>query len=296
MPSPDIDPIVLGHNPFFGVDHLSRERGAQRGQQFEQTSAILDMIRFAGDSDVNAMMMSTHPRASVVAEAIRNEPDLRGSLSLYILLPNISKYIRQSNEKGIINVVLDQLKGAGLGQKFALLARGGISVLRKDVNEILRTLIRLELMPFRGLKLRAVFLHDVLTDLALALDLKSVLELYVREVSGRHNAAPGFATKNLPMLVEKFKRFGFEGPLVLTHFNKVGFWMNPSREACERCLAENDLTVMAMGTLASGYLRPDEAYDYLYRLGGIDSVVVGVSSPGHAEETFSAIRRHAGRS
>jgi hypothetical protein len=69
--------------------------------------------------------------------------------------------------------------------------------------------------------------------------------------------------------------------------------MNPSREAAERCLAESDVQVMAMGTLASGYLRPDPAYEYLYSLPRMDSVVVGVSSPAHAAETFGAIRRHA---
>jgi aryl-alcohol dehydrogenase-like predicted oxidoreductase len=49
---------------------------------------------------------------------------------------------------------------------------------------------------------------------------------------------------------------------------------------------------MAMGTLASGYLRPDDAYAYLGGQPGIESVVVGVSSAAHIEETFAAIRMH----
>ena len=58
----------------------------------------------------------------------------------------------------------------------------------------------------------------------------------------------------------------------------------------ERCLREHDLQVMAMGTLASGFLKPAEAYDYLFSQPGIESAVVGVSSPEHAAETFGAIR------
>ena len=44
--------------------------------------------------------------------------------------------------------------------------------------------------------------------------------------------------------------------------------MNPSREACEKCLVEHPIEVMA--TLASGYLRPTEAYSYLGALQGVD--------------------------
>ncbi len=64
------------------------------------------------------------------------------------------------------------------------------------------------------------------------------------------------------------------------------FKMNPSREECERCLGEYDVDVLAMSTLAAGYLKPKEAYEYLFSLPNIKSVVVGVSTREHAEETF----------
>ncbi len=289
-----LDPIVLGHNAFFGVNHLSQEKGEARAAQFDRAEPILEMIRFAMDRGVRGMMMSTHPRAGVVADAIRGEATLLDSLNVYPLLPYISKYVRQSNEKGVVNVVLDQVRGAGIGQKLGLFARGGLAMLRKDVNQVLRTLIEMELMPFRGLRIRAVFLHDVLADLALALDLRSIFEFYVGVIRERYDAEPAFATKNLPLMVRRLKEYGIERPLVLSHFNKAGFGMNPSREACERCLAENDVQIMAMGTLASGYLKPKEAYDYLFRLPKMDSVVVGISTPEHAEETISEIGRGLG--
>jgi hypothetical protein len=292
MPEISLDPIVLGHNPFFGVDHLSRERGSQREAQFGDPGTILDMIRFSADHGVQAMMMSTHPRSTLVAEQIRKDPDLVRTVALYPLLPYITKYVRQSNEKGLVNLVLDQLKSAGWGQRLQVLGSGSLGLLKRDYPEMLKTLIRIELMPFQGLRMKGVFLHDALTDLALALDIPEVFELYCSEISQRFGAEPGFATKNLPFLVDRFRAYGLKRPLVLAHWNKVGFGMNPSREACEKCLAENELRLMAMGTLASGYLKPGEAYEYLFGLPGIDSVVVGVSSRAHARETFEAIERH----
>ncbi len=48
-----------------------------------------------------------------------------------------------------------------------------------------------------------------------------------------------------------------------------------------------------MSSLASGYLKPKEAYEYLYSLPKIDSVVVGVSNKNHATETFGEIRNQS---
>jgi hypothetical protein len=287
-----IDPIVLGHNPFFGVDHLSKGRGAQREARFADTAAILDMVRFAVDRGVGGLMMSTHPRANLVAEALRAEPQLAQAVRLYPLLPYVAKYVQKSNQQGLTGVILDQLKGSSLGEKAGLLLRGGISLLRKNVLDMLRALIQVEMAPFRGLQLRAVFLHNVLTDLALGLDMPGIFEFYIQEITDQFGALPAFATMNLPLLVERFRRYGLPRPLVMAHLNKVGFGVNPSREAAERCLADSDVQVMAMGTLASGYLRPQEAYAYVCRLPHVESIVVGVSTPQHAEETFAAIRRN----
>jgi aryl-alcohol dehydrogenase-like predicted oxidoreductase len=44
-----------------------------------------------------------------------------------------------------------------------------------------------------------------------------------------------------------------------------------------------------MGTLASGYLTPDEAFAYVGSLPAVKSLVVGASSREHIAETFRAI-------
>jgi hypothetical protein len=285
-----LDPIVLGHNSFFGVNHLSRQHGAEREAMFEDTTAIVRMMEVAAAQDVTAMMMSTHPRASAVANAVRGRSDLRDRWSFYPLLPYITKYVKQANEKGMVNIVLDQLKQAGWSQVIGILARGGLGALTKDYRHILSTMIGLELAPFQGLRLHTVFLHDVLTDLALALDIPEVLELHATEIKKRFGAQGGYATKNLPLLLERFQKYGFPPPVALVQINKMGFGMNPSKDAVEQALDRTDLQVMAMGTLASGYLKPAEAFPYVFARPAVRSVVVGVSTPSHAAETFVAAR------
>jgi hypothetical protein len=71
--------------------------------------------------------------------------------------------------------------------------------------------------------------------------------------------------------------------------------MNPSQSWCEQTLQRTDLEVMAMGTLASGYLRPVEAFEYVFAQPAVQSIVVSVSTPEHAAETFGAAQSAAAR-
>jgi hypothetical protein len=193
---------------------------------------------------------------------------------------------------GLVNVVLDALKGTSMSDKLSLFWEGSKAILARDIDGMLASLIRLELKPFKGLRVPAVFLHDAFTDLALGLGLKDVFAFYLEEMKRSHGAQGAFATKNLPVLLERFQAWDLPAPVVLTHFNKAGYQMNPSREACERAAAAHSAHVMAMGTLASGYLQPDDAYAYLATVPRIESIVVGVSSAAHIADTFGAIRRH----
>jgi hypothetical protein len=289
---PFFEKIVLGHNGFFGVDHLSSERGQQREAEFSDVQAILKTIRVCVDKGAGGMMMSTHARAAGVCDAIKKDPDLCERMRIYPLLPYAQKYVTAANEKGILSVLMDMLSGTTSAEKFKLFWNGAKGVLGKDIHGILASLIQVELQSFRGLRIPCVFLHDVFTDLALGLNLKSVFEFYYEEMDKNYNCKAAFATKNLPLLLSKFQQWGFDNPLVMPHVNAIGFSMNPSREAVEQVLQTTPAHVMAMSTLASGAIKPEEAYAYLGSLKTIESVVVGVTRIQHVDETFGAIQRY----
>ena len=286
--------IVLGHNAFFGVDHLSAQRGSEREAHFADPARILEIVEAAHAAGAGGMMMSTHERAVPICELIGRTPRLRDGLRIYPLLPYAQKYVTRSNEVGMVNVVLEMLSGTTIMGKLNLLWQGSKAALTRDVNAVLAAVMQIELKPFRALNTDAVFLHDAFTDLALALGLRDVFEFYLAEMPRIAGARGAFATKNLPHLLQAFAQWGLPRPLVMTHFNKAGYHMNPDRAACERAAADYPVSILAMGSLASGYLRPDEAYAYLAGVRNVDGVVVGVSRRAHIDETFSAITRHMG--
>jgi hypothetical protein len=287
-----IDRILLGHNQFFGVNHLDAGVGNQKAARFSDQSRIMEIINFAYKEGVHAMMMSTHERATIVSEEIQRSETLKSGLGLYLLVPYIAKYVKQANEKGLVNIVRDSLKGTSFGDKFNMFVRGGVGLVTKDVKKMITLLVDFEVASFSKLNLKAIFLHDVLTDLILGWDMPEVLELFSNHVQKKYKTIPAFCTKNLPKLMELLKQTQIENPLIMASVNKLGYQVNPSREEFEACLQENRLRLLAMSTLASGYLRPREAYDYLYSLPQVESVVVGVSSQKHAIETFNEIKRH----
>lgn len=291
-----IDPILLGHNQFFGVNHLEAGAGNEKAIFFSDVRRILDVVQCARENGVHAMMMSTHERALGVAAEFRKDPSLQKDFGVYLLIPYVAKYIKQANEKGLVNVVTDALGSSTMSEKLATLWSGGVGALTGDATKILTTLIDFEVGPFRDLNLRSIVLHDVLADLALGLDMPEVFATFDRHVREKYGAIPGYGTKNLPRMVAMLERAGVTNPFVMAALNKKGFWVNPSLAACESTLREKPVRLLAMSTLAAGYLKPDEAYEYLYGQPNVESVVVGVSSRHHAAETFGTIRRHLERS
>ena len=289
--NPPIDPILLGHNQFFGVNHLEAGAGNARAIYFSDTARILEVIRTSHDLGVNAMMMSTHERALRVAAEFRKDGVLQKQFGVYLLIPYVAKYIKQANEKGLVTVVTDALGSSSLTEKLGTLWSGGLGALTGDATKILTTLIDFEVGPFRDLALRSIVLHDVLADLALGLDMPEVFATFDRHVREKYGALPGYGTKNLPRMVAMLERAGVENPFIMAALNKKGFWVNPSREACEATLRTHRLRLLAMSTLAAGYLAPDEAYEYLFAQPNVESVVVGVSNAAHAGQTFGAIQR-----
>jgi len=51
---------VLGHNAFFGVDHLSTKCGADRAAHFSDVKNVVAIVNKAVVSGAEELMLSTH--------------------------------------------------------------------------------------------------------------------------------------------------------------------------------------------------------------------------------------------
>lgn len=291
MKDDSLDKIILGENQFFGINHLSAARGAATAQYFNQIDRIIDIVRYAYSKGAGGLMLTTHPLIKDITAALRKDKELTANLNLYILLPYMMKYIRSANEKGLVNVVLDTLSLGGWTERLSIALKGGGGILGQDAFSMIKAFIDIELLPYKGLRIKAVFLHNALTDLAAALDLSGLVKCFDEYISKEHKTSPAYCTLTSGLSMRYLQRIGIENPIVMAPFNPAGFQMSPSKEGCEKALREIPARVIAMSTLACGYVKPDKASAYLATLPEIKSVVVGASSRAHIDESFGNFER-----
>ncbi len=287
-----LDKIILGHNQFFGTNHMSSQKGLATATFFNEIENVLELIEYAYDEGATGIMLSTHPYAINIKDAIQKNKKLKDNLNVYILLPYMAKYVRMMNEKGLINIIVDILKQANFKEKINLMSQSTFSLINKDFTTILKTILDVEIMPFKDLKIKSIFLHNSLTDILVALELFNVLQIFDDRIKNKYKIIPGYCTLNFFSLSNFLKKNNYQKPTIMAPFNSIGFQMNPSKSQNENILKNSDANIIAMNTLASGFIKPKEAYKYISQFSEIKSFIIGSSSKRHIFETFAEINKN----
>lgn len=292
-----IDRIVFGDNQFFGINHMSQEKAQQLAEAFYDIERIFDVYRMAFDSGIRAVMLNSNDRAAEICQRFRARASEFPALAWYPSIPYPHKYANLVAEKGIIPAVTEILfKDGSTFGGLGSIARGGLALASKDVIQLMRMLVDLEMRAFSGFDVRVVFLQNVVTDLLLGLGLKDFIYEYCEHIRKKYRALPGLITQNMPFLRETLRKWGITEVVICTSINRIGYLMSPNVEAYINALRVNDPSeyqIMAMSTLASGAVPPSEAYQFINGL-NIQSVVFGASSRKHIDETVRSIGIQAG--
>ena len=288
----NIDQIILGDNQFFGVNHNSQDKGRETYEKFKDISEIKKIIYTAMDYGVKGFFFSTHPSIYQITDMVRKDPVLKREMSFYVNVPYIVKYVQMLNEMGTIRTVRTVMSGKSIMQNFIYMLNSGINVLTNDFLSITNRLIDIEMNPFNDLNIKSVFLHNSLVDLAVGFNLSRVLENFHQYIIKKYNAIPAFGTINYPLLCKELSKVNLNETLIMTSVNKKGFLMNPGKTEVEEAIINNNHTILAMATLASGSILPEEAYEYLFSLKKVQNVVVGLSTKKHADETFRILHKY----
>jgi hypothetical protein len=226
------------------------------------------------------------------------DEDLVNNLHLYSIVPYAFDYVRLATQLGGIPGLVRKLgadmvksrnaKAIGLGLK---------GVITADPVTIMKTYLSYEISRFRSsvnndVQLDSIMLHQLVTDMALALNLDWLVKSYIDFLS-KQKIVPGFNTGNFNYFVDKFLEWGIDlrKVVVAAPFNKVGFQMMPSKVECEKALEKiPEPNVIAISVLAAGYVLPVDAAEYISTLPNIKGVAIGVSKERHANETFKLLK------
>jgi hypothetical protein len=289
--------LLVGDNPFHGISHLSQERGRARGTNLNNSEYAANLIARALENGANGFMFSVSETTLSILKEIREKKEIE-RLSLYSIVPYAHEYVQLANQLGGILGLAKRFSKEIIKSKNVRAAGMGLKgLVRTDPVSLMRAYSAYEISRIKSASgkkgvLSSVLLHQVITDMCLALNLDWVFKSYV-DFMLKSKIIPGFNTGNFTYLVSKFTDWNIDlrELIIAAPFNKIGFQMTPSIKECEKAL-ENlpKPAVIAISVLAAGYLPLREATEYIATLPNIKGIAIGVSKENHAKETFKFLR------
>lgn len=289
--------LLVGDNPFHGICHLSQERSRARTDTVTNADYAAGLVVTALENGADGIMFSVSETTLSILRVIHKRK-VHVNPSLYAIVPYAYNYVRLATQAGGISGLARKIaKEIVVSFNVKAMKTGLKAAVTMDPAALLKTYLTYEISRIRSsmgkrANLESVLLHEIITDMALALNLDWLFKSHI-DCMLKKGIKPGFETRNFAYLVNRFRNWGidFKDVVVATPFNAVGFQMNPSKEECEKALVDvGASSVIAMSILAAGYLKPSAAIEYVKRLPNLKGVVVGVSKEHHARETFKLLK------
>jgi len=285
--------FLVGDNPFNGISHLSQERARTRLNDQSDLDAehATQLVNIALQNGASGFMFSV----SEATLSILKSMDKTHQPELYAIVPYAYEYVRLATKTGGISGLAKKVvREIVFSSNIKFVLPNTLGLVRVNPSAYLKIYVMYEISRIKSAagknaNIKSVMLHEIITEMALALNLDWLIKSYIDFMS-KLKIKPGFETRNFTYMVDKFESWGidFSKIAIAAPFNQAGFQMNPTKADCENALQKAAAAeIEAMSILAAGYLKPAEATDYLQTLSNITHVVVGVSKERHAKETFS---------
>lgn len=284
----ELSRIILGSNPFDGVSYLSRARAKSYLEKFSDEDEIFRVIEASRNSGVDTITCAHNEK---VLKALERLPESK-RMKVIPVVPNAYQYVRESSSKGLLGLVASKLKRTATFEKVKLVIKGTSQIkgiISRDIEALIKSMLELELAPFRQFEAPAVVLHGHIADLALVNDNRKVFDVYCDFIRNSFKAEPFIATHNFGRSLPKYEEWNLDISGIHTSFNKKGFMMRPSPSVCEELLEKTDKYILAKKILAGGNLSPEEAFPYL-KGKKIPSVVIGLGSVQEVYHTLAVAK------
>lgn len=268
--------IVLGSNPFDGVSYLSRAQAKSYCEKFSNEDEIFRVIEASQKSGIDTITCAYNEK---VLNALERFPEEK-RMKVIPVVPNAYEYVRESSSKGLLRTVASKLKRTETFEKVKLAIKGTSQlkgIITKDIEVLIKSMLQLELAPFRKFDVPAVVLHGHIADLALVNDNKRVFDVYCNFIRNSFKSEPFIATHNFGRSLPKYEEWNLDITGMHASFNKKGFMMRPTASVCEELLEKTNKYILAKKILAGGTLSPEEAFEYV-KGKKICTVVIGLGS------------------
>jgi hypothetical protein len=175
--------LLVGDNAFHGISHLSQQRARDRAIKDNPSNVefATQLVKFSLQNGASGFMFSVSETTLSILKALdhNKKPDL------YAIVPYAYEYVRLAAKVGGISGLAKQVSGKILlSRNMAAVASNFIGLMRFDPSAFLKIYLTYEISRIRSVagkdaKLKSVILHEVITDMAIALDLEWFFKSYI---------------------------------------------------------------------------------------------------------------------
>lgn len=269
--------IILGDNPFFGVNHASaaRSRDYYARMQARDWSAAHGTMRAALEQGVDHFMVSTHAEAPELLASMREQEELRR----FRIIPAVPYLYRLNGlvaARGVPAAAMQSMSWpaflGGVLRTGSVPAAALAAFIRKEV----------EILAGMGFAVPYVAMQNIFVDLLLGMGQGR----YISEV-GQRMAAEGRQLVAITMNPLLADRVLDPSIIICTHYNCLGYMVQPDLAGFAGWLNGTARRVWAMGIMSSGQAKLDQVMaDPLLKR--FDSVVLGASRPASIQSFATA--------
>jgi hypothetical protein len=289
--------ILLGDNPFLGVSHLAHEKARIEQSEAAGLEAKASVLKAGLEGGVTGYTFSTHRVNLELLEYMsRQHPEVVARLNYYILIPYAQGYVRRANVYGTVGLAKTVVRDIVFKHPVDSLT----SALTLNFNRLASLFIGMEANPYLKIlprdRVKAILLHEVLTELIIAYNLTKLLCELKRFVEKKLRVGFGLETRNIGRLNKYLEENNIQVEYVMTPLNPLGYQMTPSKKEAEeaiRKLGGRGTKIIAINVLASGAVTVGEACEYLKSFKDkLYAVAYGTTKPERARENALMFSRH----
>lgn len=284
-----VSELLLGDNPFIGVSHLAQEK-AREERKYSLVENKARVVEAAAEGGATGFTFTAHPANLELLTYLRTHNEaLVNSMNYYILIPHAQSYVAKANIEGTPGLIWSTLRSAPIVDLLA-------TALSLKPERAAQILIRKEIGPYLEMlpreKVKAILLHEILTEVVIAFGLTKVIEELSRWTQ-KLGVGFGLETRNFSHLSECMRKWNLHPAYVMTPANSLGYQMAADKQAVEAGMMEicADTKVIAINILASGVVSLDQAMEYIRKYkDNIYGVTSASTKPTRIRDNFMKLK------
>ena len=288
--------VLLGDNPFIGVSHLAQEKARLELREVSKLKAKVEVLKAGLEGGATGFTFSTHQSNLELLKYMRKiHPETLEKLNYYILIPYAQGYVRKANVYGTVGLAKMIIRDILFKHPLDIVS----SVIIFNASRVASLFIGVELEPYLRIlpreRIKAILLHEVLTELIMAFNLVDLLRELKKFVEKKLGVDFGLETRNIGQLKRFLESHSIEAEYLMTPMNPLSYQMAPSKEEAEKAiqeLGEQGVKIIAINILASGAVNIEETCKYLEKFREkIYAVAYGTTKPHRAKENAIILKQ-----